>query len=189
MDAFQRRRDSLGHSCENQNGRPMRNSLPVLLITCIFLAGCSTRANPVNWFGGDAPDESVLEPIESTNPLIPESTGIFEARSRVEEYFGTPVDAVSDLALERVPGGLIIRATGQSSNSGAFNARLTPADADEMPEDGVLTYRLEAENGPPIAGAPALREIIVARQLTDQELSGTRTIRVEASQNALQARR
>lgn len=146
-------------------------------------------ANPVNWFGNDAPDARVLEPIENTNPLIPESTGIFEARSRIVQYLGTPVDTVSGLTLDRVPGGLIIRATGQSSNPAAFNARLTPATEDEVAEDGVLTYRLEAQYAQPTAGALPSRNIIVARQLTDQELSGTRTIRVEGIQNALEARR
>jgi hypothetical protein len=50
----------------------------------------------------------------------------------------------------------------------------------------VLTYRLEAQYTAAINGA---RTVTVARQLTDQELAGTRTIRVEALQNALERRR
>jgi hypothetical protein len=50
----------------------------------------------------------------------------------------------------------------------------------------VLTYRLEAQYTPTASGA---REVTVARQLTDQELAGTRTIRVEGIQNALERRR
>lgn len=145
-------------------------------------------ANPMNWFGGDAPDESVLEPIESTNPLIPQRTGIFQSSNTPEPYLGAPVDTVTDLTLERVPGGVIIRATGVSASLGPFNARLTPATEDEVPVDGVLTYRLEAQLSQATAG-PRPRQVTVARLLTDQELEGTRTVRVEAVQNALERRR
>lgn len=146
-------------------------------------------ANPVNWFGNDAPDERVLEPIESTNPLIPERTGLFDSRNKDAVYQGTPIDAIADLTLDRIPGGIIIRATGRSATLGAYNARLTPATKDETPEDGVLTYRFEAQYTQIVGGAPETREIIVARQLTDQELADTRVIRVEGLQNALERRR
>ncbi|MEM9576247.1 MAG: hypothetical protein AAF999_04445 [Pseudomonadota bacterium] len=146
-------------------------------------------ANPVNWFGNDAPDESVLEPIDEANPLIPQRTGIFQSRNTPAPYLGTTIDAVADLTLERVPGGLIIRATGQSARFAAFNARLTPSNEDEVPVDGVLTYQLQAQYTQVSSGTPESRQVIVARQLTDQELQGARTIRVEGLQNALERRR
>lgn len=144
----------------------------------------------MNWFGNDAPDESVLEPIGEANPLIPESDGIFQnRRNKIAIYQGATIDAISDLTLERVPGGVLIRATGISSTQGPFNARLTPDNEDELPEDGVLTYQLQAYYTQITGGAPETREVTVAHTLTDQQLSGTRTIRVEGLQNALERRR
>jgi hypothetical protein len=167
----------------------MRIKSPALFLSLLVLAGCGSMANPINWFGGDAPDESVLDPIDEANPLIPQRTGIFQSRNTPKPYLGSTIDAVSDLTLERVPGGVIIRATGRSATLAAFNARLVPANEDELPVDGVLTYQLQAQYVQATGGAPEAREVIVARQLTDQELAGTRTIRVEGVQNALERRR
>lgn len=167
----------------------MRVSIPALVVSALFLAGCSTNANPMNWFGSDGPDESNLTPIESTNPLIPETSGFFKSRNEVVPYQGTPIDAISDLALERFPGGVIVRATGVSATQGAFNARLTSVTEDVTPVDGVLTFRFEAQYTQIIGGPQQSREVVIARQFTDQQLQGTRTIRVEGLQNALERRR
>jgi hypothetical protein len=163
----------------------MRVKLPVLLLSLGLLAGCGSSANPMNWFGGDAPDPSILEPVEASNPLIPQRSGIFSASNTPPAYLGTPIDAITDLTLERVPGGLVIRATGATA-LGAFNARLTPVGEGETPVDGVLAYRLEAQYTRTASGAST---VTVARQLTDQQLEGARTIRVEGLQNALERRR
>ncbi|MFK7868827.1 MAG: hypothetical protein AB8B58_06275, partial [Roseobacter sp.] len=99
----------------------MRITIPALLVSTALLAGCGSAANPMNWFGNDAPDEAVLDPIDATtNPLIPESDGIFSNnRDRSEIYRGTTIDAIADLTVERVPGGLLIRATGRAATQGA----------------------------------------------------------------------
>lgn len=168
----------------------MRISATAYLIAALFLAGCGTNANPVNWFGREGPDESVLEPIEADNPLIPETSGIFRSDPRESnQYPGTTIDAISDLTIERVPGGILIRATGRSATSGVFNARLTPQNEDELPVDGVLTYLLQAQYKQIIGGAPEIREVTVARKLTNQEVQDARVIRVEGLQNALERRR
>jgi hypothetical protein len=144
----------------------------------------------MNWFGRDGPEPEVLEPIDAANPLIPEGSGLFRRDPRdIVQYQGTTIDGIADLTIERVPGGIIIRATGRAATQGAFNARLTPLNEDELPEDGVLSYALQAEYKQISGGAPATRDVIVARRLTDQQLAGTRTIRVEGRQNALERRR
>lgn len=175
---------------EQFDGGHMRISATGYLIAALFLAGCGTNANPANWWGRDAPDESVLEPIEATNPLIPESSGLFRSDPRERNvYEGTTIDAISDLTIERVPGGILIRATGRSATQGVFNARLTPQNEDELPEDGVLTYQLQAQYQQIAGGAPQTSEVTVARKLTDQEVRDARVIRVEGLQNALERRR
>lgn len=168
----------------------MRSTVPALLLSFLVMSGCGTVANPMNWFGNDGPDEAVLEPVEADNPLIPETTGLFAAaREERARYKGTPIEAVTDLTIERVPGGLLVRATGLAATQGVYDARLTPGNEDELPEDGVLTFRLEAQNAQIGGGAPQTREVIVARRLTEQQLGGARTIRVEGVQNALERRR
>lgn len=111
----------------------MRLTLSALLISSMALGGCAavrdSRVNPFNWFGGSRSEAVATAPTEaSTNPLIPaQRAGLF-ARKRAEReiYLGTPIDTVSDLVIERVPGGAIIRATGVSQSQGLYEVRLTP---------------------------------------------------------------
>lgn len=170
----------------------MRRILSLLLVT-IFLVGCSTKANPVNWFDNDPPEKDNFTDVEKTNPLIPEGDGGFFQSGREERarYKGVPIDSVIEVRTERVPDGLIIKARGLAATQGVYAARLTPANADETPEDGVLTYRLEARNDENVTtqGAQQTREVVVARKRTDQELEGTRIIRIESATNSVETRR
>jgi hypothetical protein len=173
----------------------MRKSFSALLVSTLVLTGCATvrdsRVNPFNWFG-NARSESLTQAEVNTNPLIPTRSGLF-ASARAEEavYTGRPFDQVTDLTIERVPGGALIRVTGLAARQGIYDVQLTPANEDELPVDGVLTYRLEgvepARNTP--VGAQPTREVVAARKITDQTLAGVQTIRVEGQRNALTSRR
>lgn len=170
----------------------MHKTVSALLIT-LAVAGCSTKANPLNWFGGSTAAAPVAAPVEAnTNPLLPERrSGLFSSRQEEVVFSGQQLDSVSSLVVERVPGGAIIRVAGLTARQGVYAVQLTPATEDEEPVDGILTYRLEGLQGPGAnAGtSPASREVVVARKVTNQRLSGVRTIRVEARSNALQSRR
>lgn len=173
----------------------MRKTFSLLLASALFLTACGavseSRFNPINWFG-----QSRSEPIEqqeNTNPLIPRGgRGLF-ARARAENaiYEGLPFEQVTDLTIERVPGGAIIRATGLAARQGIYLVQLTPENEEEEPVEGVLTYRLEGVR--PTANTPVgttpTREVTAARAITDQQLRGVRTIRVEGQLNARVARR
>ena len=67
----------------------------------------------------------------------------------------------------------------------------SPVVEDETPVDGVLSYRLEGiePDANTAVGASATREVTVARKVTDQDLRGVSTIRVEGVRNARVARR
>ena len=123
---------------------------------------------------------------------MPKRRGIFASlRERDAEYKGTPFDQVTDLRIERIPGGAIIRATGLAARQGIYEVRLTPATEDETPVDGVLTYRLEGMRpgyATPVGTKPT-REVVAARKVTDQTLQGVRSIRVEGVSNAQVSRR
>lgn len=172
----------------------MRKSISLLLVASIVLAACGfrdSRINPANWFGRSqsVPTEQTAEAI---NPLIPQQGGIFQrGRERSKIYAGTPLDQVTSLIVERVPGGAILRVTGQAERQGVYQVQLTPANKEEEPVSGVLSYRLEAVRPAraTAVGTAASREVVVARKLTDQQLSGVRSIRVEGLRNARVARR
>ena len=171
----------------------MRLLTTTLLVATLTVTACGTirdsRINPFNWFGRSQSEPIQRDTRAETNPLIPvnERGGLFRSvRDQVNLYNGSPVDQVSGLVIERVPGGALVRATGVASYDGPFNVQLTPATEDAVPVDGVLTYRLEAER-PRDAGratSTTVRTVTAAVRLTDKELSEVRVIRVEGVRNA-----
>jgi hypothetical protein len=104
---------------------------------------------------------------------------------------GEPFDEITDLTVDQVSGGAIIRATGLAARQGIYAVQLTPANEEGLPVDGVLTYRLEGikpDAATPVGTAPT-REVTAAVMLTTQDLRGVNTIRVEGLTNARVSRR
>lgn len=172
----------------------MRKTLLALLASTLLVSACGTvrdsRINPMNWFGPSRSVPAASE--ENANPLIPQRSGLFAKRAvEVDTYEGRPFEQITDLTMEPVPGGAILRATGLAARQGIYAVRLTPTTLDEQPVDGVLTYRLEGmrpDKATPQGSNPT-REVIAARRLTNQKLSGVREIRVEGQMNTLVSRR
>ncbi len=185
----------LVNSHGNFTADPMRKTFSALLVSTLVLTGCATvrdsRVNPFNWFG-TARSEPLTRTEAVTNPLIPQRSGLFAAaRERATVYNGRPFDQVTDLTIEPVPGGALIRATGLAARQGIYAVQLTPDNEDELPVDGVLTYRLEGvepDRNTPV-GAQPTREVVAARKVTNQTLAGVRTIRVLGQRNALTSSR
>ena len=124
--------------------------------------------------------------------MIQESSqGLFQSKDSEVVYLGKPIDQVTNLVIERVPGGAVIRATGLTAVQGVSLVQLTPSTEDGTPINGVLTYRLEGVR--PVfnesVGSTHTRTVVAARALTDQELAGVRSIRVEGARNAQTSRR
>ena len=168
----------------------MRNSITILLlVAALGLSACSSRLNPLNWFGGSEEVELTEEEKAKLNPLLPqEGPGLLGKRPDAG-YLGTPVARIDELYVERVPGGAIIRATGLGTVQGAYAVKLDPRNEGE-PEKGVLSYDLKAVQNPRYAVGPESgRRLIVAHKLTDQQLEGVRLIKVYSKSNARQARR
>lgn len=169
----------------------MRNITSALLVASLVLAGCGTvresRFNPFNWFGRGQVEPAAATPAD-VNPLIPPSSGGIFANRRANAP--KPADAplaaqVGDLSVERIAGGALIRATAVSDTVGAFMVNLVPEN-DGRPVDGVLTYSLRAYTAP--AGSVPMperaRSHVAAIRVSDQDLAGVRTIRVQAERNA-----
>ena len=93
---------------------------------------------------------------------------------------------MTNLVIERVPGGAVIRASGLTAVQGVYLVQLTPTAEVETPINGVPAYRLEGvrpefNEG---VGSTHTRTVAAARALTDQELAGVRSVRVEGARNA-----
>lgn len=167
----------------------MRILTTSLLVATLGLTACNSRINPVNWGRGTQSVPTSQTAPEEINPLIPENPrgNILTSLTNPEDvYLGIPIDQVTSVVIESVPGGAIVRATGVADYQGFYDVQLTPANIDVLPEDGVLTFRLEGiypEEA--VRGGPAqLRTVTVGVKLTDNQLAETNVIRVEARLNA-----
>lgn len=149
----------------------------ILIITVLgVLSGCARISaspfNPFNWFGRGEEVETLtagdLRPADP-RPLV---------------------DQVTDLVIERVPGGAIVRARGLPPTQGYFDGALV-SETRTASEDGVLTFafRIVPPPSPQRVSTPQSREVLVGLFLSDQTLEGVRQIRVEAARNARVARR
>ena len=188
-------RDALAKGNFNERRTFMRKTLLALMASTLLVSACGmirdSRVNPMNWFGRAEP-AAVSSTEAEANPLIPTRRGLFaRIREPEEDYAGRPFEQVTDLTVEPVPGGAIVRATGLAARQGIYAVQLTPENEEELPVDGVLTYRLEGvlpDKATPQGSRPT-REVIAARRLTEQDLRGVRAIRVEGQLNALVSRR
>ncbi len=143
------------------------------LAVCVALAGCGglreSRLNPFNWFKPSSPRETIVLPAERGDPR-------------------PLVEAVLTMTVEPIPGGAIVRATGQTPTQGWWAAELVPLPVDE---NGVLVYEFRLL--PPIERAdvntPRSREVEVAIYISDIRLEAVREIVVQGAGNARSARR
>jgi hypothetical protein len=165
----------------------MRASVTGLLAVTLLVAGCATvrdsRLNPFNWFG---PSREVVTVAEDVNPLIPRRSA-FARPERV--YQGTPIDRVTDVTIEALPGGAVLRASGVAARQGPYAVQLTPVEEASTGEVLVFSFdRLLPRRGTP-AGPEQTRVAEVATHLSDLDLQGVQVIRVIAARNARELRR
>ncbi|MCC1492700.1 hypothetical protein [Cognatishimia sp. F0-27] len=167
----------------------MLKSVVTLVVVGSLVAGCASvrdsRMNPFNWFGNSRSEPVAQDP--DVNPLIPQRRAGFFQASRPEAYAGTMIEEISELRVERRPGGAIVTATGISALQGPFDVRLVRVD-DETTET-TLTYEMRRLQQRGRAGSPLSRSVTAAVWLTDNELNGINTIRVKGTQNIRNVRR
>jgi len=153
----------------------MRPTLPFALCSLLTITACATitesRFNPLNWFGTS--EEVVTStPRNELPPLVraDQAGQTVEGRALIAQ--------ITDLRVDRTPGGAIIVATGLAESQGYFNAQLVRRSL----ENGVLTFdfRAEAPATFEAAGSTATRQITAATQLDRAALSGVTTIIVNS---------
>lgn len=163
---------------------------PLLICSALALAGCggglaNSVVNPMNWFGNARSE--VIDPEYAGNALIP-SRGLSQRPAAI--YQGQAIDQISELRLERRPGGALIHVIGVGDVIGYYDARLEPDNA-EGAVNGVLAYTLKAVRPATSVGVggKAAREISVARFVSDQDLAGVKTVTVRGARNQQSTRR
>lgn len=161
----------------------MRKTIALMLVSTLVLSGCGGVRN---WFGGGR----AAAGSETGNPLIPASNSMLSLNEARAIYRGQPVDQITSLVIERIPGGAIVRVEAVADRQGSFNVRMVPETVEDEPVNGVLAYTLAAEKPrrSPV-GTAASRRIVAAHYVTDEMLAGTREIRVTGARNALSAAR
>lgn len=170
----------------------MQKSFSVLILSALMLTSCGTvresRLNPFNWFGSSTVVRNDVRPdTEGYNPLIPaRRSSVFE-RNKEAPYTGLYVDEVTDLQVERRPGGALIRATGITRYQGPYGVKLVKLDS--ASDAGTLTYALKAEQYVAQVGTQASRSVTAAVWVTDNELATVGTINVKGRNNTRSTRR
>lgn len=171
----------------------MRKPVTLLILATVILTGCATisssRLNPLNWFGSSAPDPAAVTVAESdVNPLIPRRGFSIFRSGQPEAFAGRPIANITELLVERRPGGAIIRATGQANRAGPFDVRLVGDEAASDPSTLVFDLKALQQAGPRNVG-PRARQVTAGRYISDQDLGGIRTITVRGANNARTTRR
>ena len=108
--------------------------------------------------------------------------------AEIQSLAGRPVETVTQLLIERRPGGAILRVTGVADRLGPFDVKLVEDEAN--PDPATLSYTLSAlqQPGPRSTGEWA-RTVTAAVWLTDQDLAGISAIRVAGRTNVQVSRR
>ncbi|MHA6346471.1 hypothetical protein [Roseivivax sp. CAU 1761] len=171
----------------------MKRVTAAVLAATLATTGCATirnsAVNPLNWFGPGQPSASVPAEGAAGNPLLPRrspAASLFR-QNRPAAYAGQPVAQISELLIERRPGGAIIRATAIADRIGPFEARLV---RDESAPAGSLAYTFRALQRPgPRNAGPDARKVTAATYLSDNELAGIASIAVRGRDNALVSQR
>jgi hypothetical protein len=150
--------------------------LPMTLLCLVVLAGCGgfrdSRLNPLNWFGGS--QSADLE------PLLPAAAP--DDRALIAE--------LTDVQIEQLPGGAILRATGRAPTQGYWQAELVLREGpDQDPSAQVYDFRIFPPVTPAPVSTPQSREVTVALYLSDIDLASVQSITVQGATNARAIRR
>lgn len=140
----------------------------VLAGAFLALTGCGSSdisLNPATWFAADDPVEMV-------------ETAAFETRVDPRPT----VTVITSLTIDRLPGGVIVRATALPPEQGWFDSQLV----EETSSDA--SVRLYSFRGIPPENATRVstqqsRELTAAAYISDIELQGIREIQVVGATN------
>jgi hypothetical protein len=151
----------------------MRFSLLAALALVMFVSACGTRLNPFNWFGEAEP----APPAEATQQLP-----TTEDRRLLAQQ-------ITELKVDPMPGGVIVRATAVMESQGWWQAELVARE--DEPADGAMVYEFRVFPPPQATrvSTPRSRQVTAAVFLSDIRLSTIQSITVQGLTNGLTSRR
>ena len=152
----------------------MKTPALAALAALVFLSACAgvrqSAVNPFNWFGGGRETEVTLAPEGGFPQAIDNRPAVAE---------------ITDMAVEPVQGGAIVRATGLPPTQGWWDAELV-ADGELAAVDGEVTLRFVL--APPRQtmrqGTERSREVSAGLFLPTAVLAQARRVTVTAERNA-----
>lgn len=148
----------------------MKFRILITLLLVLGLAGCASRLNPWNWFGGDR--EQRIEVVETVEEV--------DGRQLVAEIVS--LDVVPN------PGGAVISAMGLPPRQGYWEADLVEIGR----ENGELVFEFRVyepvDPNTPVSTQRS-REILAGTALSRFDLAGIRSITVIGQQNRRTVRR
>ena len=156
-----------GESTVKRSAKPILTAMVVTLI----LSACSTRLNPLNWFGRDR-SETV-------------STVVDPNVTRDGRRF---VSQVTELAVDATPNGAIVRAVGLPATQGYWDAELVRV-ASQDPSAVIYEFRVVPPFERRRQSTQQSREIIAGAELSNAALRGVRSISVVGAGNRRTVRR
>ncbi len=157
----------------------MKTPILALLAATLILAGCGnirdSRLNPLNWFGRSQSGPATLEPKDGY-----QATGDYRIL----------VGEVTQMTLDKVPGGAILTAAGLPPTQGWWDAELRPV-GDGAPVDGVLTFEfvVSEPREQTRVSTPQSREVTAGIFISDQKLAEVKTVVVQGERNSRTSRR
>ncbi|SNS58938.1 hypothetical protein [Antarctobacter heliothermus] len=168
----------------------MFKSVSVLLFATLVLTSCGavrdSRVNPLNWFGRSQSAPVVVTDAE-VNPLIPRRKESVFRQEKDTSYRGTTLGEITELVIERRPGGAIIRATAVADQLEAFDLKLV--EVEEESGAGTLTYAFRGLQPRRTQGPVASRTHTAAVWVTDNQLRDVRVIQVKGARNVRTVKR
>ncbi|WP_238364554.1 hypothetical protein [Mesobacterium pallidum] len=157
------------------------------LVLALGLSGCGyirdSAINPANWFGRGQVTEV---DGEARNPLLPR-LGAFSRRDEV--YPGNAIAQITDMGIDRLPGGAVVRVTGVSDRQGPYDARIVQDEEASSADTLVYTFEVVTPRRAPATGSVASRTVTAALYLDLEALEGVRRVTVRGRGNEASARR
>lgn len=128
-----------------------------------------------------------MDASAEVNPLIPQRRASIFRTQKDNSYRGWELGEVTEVLVERRPGGAILRVTGVADQQNAFAVKLIRVE--EESDDSTVTFALKAVQAQGKVGTEASRSVTAALWMTDHQLEGVREIRVKAKRNVRAVRR
>lgn len=148
----------------------------IVLGVAVSLSGCSevggSKLNPFNWFGGNDPQVSDIEP-----------RGGYEDNQDLRPAVGT----IKSVSTDRTAYGVIVHVVAQMPTQNYFALDLVETASND-PRELVFELRGWKPTTPGIVGTELQRQVDVATFISDQNAAPIRTIRIKGATNSLTAR-